>query len=160
MNIVNPNRKRHSYEQRLVALPEKVFPLLCPVLEAQWVPGWMPELVISHSGVCEKDCMFITPREMESERVNPVWIVTDHDPDNWIVQMYKVVPEHTVSKLDIFLKENEAEGTTANISYEITSIGKTGDGFLEEFTEEWYEVFMVEWETAINHYLKTGEQIA
>ena len=31
---------------------------------------------------------------------------------------------------------------------------------MEEFTEEWYEGFMVEWENAVNHYLDTGTKIA
>lgn len=31
---------------------------------------------------------------------------------------------------------------------------------MEEFTEEWYEGFMVEWEKAMNHYLGTGNKIA
>jgi hypothetical protein len=159
MNIVKPKRKKHGYAQQLNASPKVVFPLLCPVLEVDWAPGWMPELVISRSGVCEPECIFITPPEYPSEHENPIWIVTKHDPNNWIVEMYKVVPGHTISKLEISLVENSSTSTTAHISYEITSIGKEGEQFMEEFTEEWYEAFMVEWETAMNHYLDTGKKI-
>ena len=160
MNIVKPNRKKHGYAQQLNAPPEAVFPLLCPVLEADWVPGWMPELVISHSGVCEQECIFITPTELSSEHENPIWIITKYDPGIWTVEMYKVVPRHTISKLEISLVESSSTSTTAHISYEITSIGKEGDKFMEEFTEKWYEAFMVEWEKAMNHYLDTGKKIA
>jgi hypothetical protein len=31
---------------------------------------------------------------------------------------------------------------------------------MEEFTENWYKNFMIEWERAMNHYLKTGGIIA
>ena len=60
MQITKPNRATHTYRQRLSASPGKVFPLLCPVREAEWADGWLPELVISSSGVAERDCVFIT----------------------------------------------------------------------------------------------------
>ncbi len=160
MNIKEPNRKKHSYAQHLNAPPETVFPLLCPVLELKWAPGWMPEMVISQSGVVEQDCMFITPPEMPSEPQNSIWIVSKYNPSNWSLEMYKVAPEHTISKLEISLENESDNSTRADISYEITAIGVAGDRFMEEFTEDWYEAFMVDWEKAMNHYLNTGEKIA
>ena len=160
MNLKKPNRKKHGYAQHLNAPPETVFPLLCPVREVEWVPGWMPEMVISHSGVCEQECVFITPPARHSEPESAIWIVSKHDPENWALEMYKVAPKHTVSKLEISLVSNSGSSTTARISYEITAIGADGDKFLKEFTEEWYSGFMVEWEKAMNHYLDTGNKIA
>lgn len=159
MNVSKPNRKKHGYAQHLNAPPKTVFPLLCPVLEVEWVPGWMPEAVISQSGVCERDCMFITRPETPSEPRNAIWVVTKYDPDNLALEMYKVAPEHTISKLEISLVGDSDNSTTAHISYEITAIGAAGDMFIKEFTEEWYEDFMVEWEKAMNHYLDTGNKI-
>ena len=160
MNITKPNRKKHSYVQQLKAEPEKVFPLLCPVLEAEWVPGWLPEIVISTSGVCEHECIFITPPEMPSEPESAIWIVTKYDPENLYLEMYKVAPKHTVSKLEISLAAKSDNGTEATISYELTSIGVNGEQFIKEFTEKWYEGFMLEWETQLNYYLETGNIIA
>jgi hypothetical protein len=160
VNIVKPNRKKHSYVQQLRASPEKVFPLLCPVLEAEWVPGWLPERVISQPGVCERECVFITPPEFPSEPESAIWIVTKYEPDNLSLEMYKVAPEHTVSKLEISLSDTSGIETSATISYEITAIGVNGEKFLEEFTEEWYAKFMEEWEMLLNHYLVTGEKFA
>ena len=65
----------------------------------------------------------------------------------------------TVGKLAISLTAQGKTETRAQISYEFTSLGPDGDAFLDEFTEEWYEKFMRGWETAINHYLVTGEQL-
>ncbi len=159
MKIKKPNRKKHGYEQHLNAPCETVFPLLCPVKEVEWVPRWMPDTVISQSGVCEQDCIFVTPPETPSESGNAIWIVTKHDLANWKIEMYKVVPGHTISKLEISLLEAPGKSTTAHISYELTSIGPAGDAFMEDFTAEWYEQFMVEWEAQMNHYLKTGSRI-
>jgi hypothetical protein len=33
-------RVTHTYTQKLDATPERVFPLLCPVREAEWADGW------------------------------------------------------------------------------------------------------------------------
>jgi hypothetical protein len=159
MNITKPNRKKHSYTQHLNAPPEAVFPLLCPVAELKWAPGWMPEVVFSVSGVVEQECIFITPPEFPSEPQNSIWVVSNYDPGNLSLVMYKVTPEHTISKLEISL-ENDSENTTsANISYEVTVIGMAGNSFMEEFTTDWYRDFMLDWEKALNHYLKTGEKI-
>jgi hypothetical protein len=160
VNITKPNRKKHSYAQHLHAAPEVVFPLLCPVREVEWAPGWMPEVVISRSGVCEQDCIFITPPEMPSEPENAIWIVTRYDPGQGALEMIKVAPEHTISKLEIALVSETEGATTAHVSYEITAIGAAGDRFLEEFTEDWYARFMAEWEEALNHYLDTGSMIS
>ena len=160
MNVTKPNRKKHSYIQHLNAPPSVVFPLLCPVAEIKWAPGWNPESVISNSGIVEKDCVFITPPEFPSEAHNAIWIVTHYDSENFSLIMYKVVPEHTTSKLEITLKGHSNGSTHANVSYEITSIASQGDIFLEECTPEWYTTFMLDWEKALNYFLLNDEMIA
>jgi hypothetical protein len=155
MNTEKPKRKKHSYTQSLLSPPGKVFPLLCPVMEEKWVPGWVTEKVISNTGVAEKNCVFITPFEPNSA----IWIVTKHDPVLYQVEMYKVTPDHTVGKLEISLLSDGSNKTRATISYEFTVIGLAGEKFLKEFTHEWYVDFMKNWEKAMNHYLNTGNKI-
>lgn len=156
MKIVKPSRRKHSYVQHFSASPGDVFPLLCPVMEVEWVPGWMPGAVITDSGLVEQDCIFVTA----SKPQDSIWVVTGYDPDACHLQMYKVSPEHTVTRIDIALSAGSDGGTSATVTYEVTSIGKAGERFVEEFTEQWYEDFMVSWEKAMNHYLKTGRRIA
>ena len=48
------HRVTHEYTQTNLATPERVFPLLCPVREAEWVPDWQYRLIYSESGVAEK----------------------------------------------------------------------------------------------------------
>jgi hypothetical protein len=60
MKIVKPNRVTRTYTQNLVGAPIAVFPLLCPVREADWIDGWSPPLVVTNSGVAEPDCVFTT----------------------------------------------------------------------------------------------------
>ena len=149
LKVEKPNRKRHSYVQRLLGPADVVFSLLCPVLEVQWVPGWMPRKVVSESGVAEQECVFITPAEPH----DAIWIVSKHDPENLCVEMYKVTPEHTVAKLQASVSAVGDNASEAVISYEFTAIGQSGEDFLREFTVDWYEKFMVDWEKAMNRYL-------
>lgn len=154
MKITSPNRVTHTYTQHLVAEPERVFPLLCPVREADWLERWEPRRVISESGVVEPECMFLTPGEPSEA----IWIVSLHQPEAGLVEMYKVTPGVTVCKLRIELSAADG-GCQAQVTYSHTSLGPAGDEFVAGFTEEVYAGFMQDWETRLNHYLAHGEML-
>ena len=156
MQVSSPNRVKHSYTQSLAAHPDKVFPLLCPVREADWVPDWDPVLVLSNSGVAEKDCIFVT-RDTSKESI---WVITEFEPKNHKLEMIKVTPGHTVAKLEIHLSPAGDNRTAAEIAYTYPALGPEGDEFLNEFTAQWYKTFMQNWERAINHYLSTGTKLS
>jgi hypothetical protein len=156
LDIRPPNRARHGYTQSIRGKPGEVFPLLCPVRELDWAPGWNPDWVISQSGIAEEGCVFQTPGDASAA----VWYITRHQPDTHEVEMIKVTPGHTVARLEISLAGDDNGGTRAEVAYEFTSLGEAGDAFLEEFTGDWYENFMQNWEKAMNHYLKTGKLIS
>lgn len=148
MKIVAPCRASRTYTQKLVAAPEVVFPLLCPVREADWIEGWDPLVVISSSGVAEADCVFVTPAAPN----DAIWYVTRHDPRSWSVEMIKITPGITACRLQIDLRP-AAGGSEATITYTHTSIGPAGEQFVREFTEDYYRDFMREWEERMNRYL-------
>lgn len=52
------------------APPDRVFPLLCPVREAEWVPDWKYQLIYSQSGFAEEGCVFTTPNDVGPDTVN------------------------------------------------------------------------------------------
>lgn len=154
MKIVKPIRATRTYTQHLVAVPEAVFPLLCPVREADWIEGWNPPLVISSSGLAERDCVFTT----SAEAVDAVWYITRHEPDAGFVEMLKITPHVTACRLTIQLRATGVE-SEADITYTHTSLGPEGDRFVAAFTEDSYRQFMRDWETRINHYLRHGNPL-
>jgi len=156
MNIIKPNRVKHTYTQSINSSPDKVFPLLCPVREIDWAVGWNPELIVTESGFAEKDCAFITKRKEGKD----YWIITNHDPFNYEIEMYIVTPGTTVGKLEIKLNKDGDEKTRATITYSYTSLSSKGDEFVKNYTQEKYLNFMKSWEDEINHYLLTGERIS
>lgn len=150
MRIESPKRVSRTYTQTLIGDPSRVFPLLCPVREADWIDGWDPVLVLSRSGVAELDCVF----ETGAQPHNAIWYITRHEP-NRCVEMIKITPGVTACKLTIEVRVN-GSGSQATISYMHTSLGPEGDAFIESFTEEYYDKFMRDWEARMNHYLKEG----
>ena len=151
MLVTKPNRVTRTFTQHLVAEPSKVFPLLCPVREADWLDGWDPLSVFSESGVAELDCVFLT----EASPSNAIWYITRHEPSNGFVEMIKITPTVTACKLTIQLSLVKG-GSEATITYAHTSLGPQGDTFVTSFTEEYYQQFMRDWEIRINHYLSHG----
>ena len=151
MRITKPNRVTRTFAQRLVAEPSRVFPLLCPVREADWIDGWDPLTVFSESGIAEPDCVFLT----EASPINAVWYITRHEPSNGFVEMIKISPHVTACRLTIQLRPVEA-GSEATITYAHTSLGPDGDTFIASFTEEHFQQFMRDWEARMNHYLVHG----
>lgn len=151
MNVHAPNRVTRTYTQRLVAAPSKVFPLLCPVREADWIDGWKPVLVLSESGRAEQDCVFVTDAKVHDS----IWYITRHDPSRYFVEMVKITPLVTACKLTIRVRPARP-GSEAEVTYMHTSLGPEGDAFISAFTAEYYVQFMREWESRLNHYLKHG----
>jgi len=146
----------HEYEQTNAAPPEKVFPLLCPVREADWVPGWEYRLIYSRSGVAEEGCVFITPNEDGSETT---WVVTEYDPSTLCIGFCWVNPGLVVAQIKIVLQKRSPQETTAHIRYTYTGLSDKGNREVERYDEKWFRHKMRSWEAAINHYLKTGRLV-
>jgi hypothetical protein len=158
MNLLPPNRVSHTYVQRLVAPPSAVFPLLCPVREAEWIEGWDPIDVWSRSGIAEADCVFTTAAPPGAAH-DAIWYITRHEPEAGYVEMLKITPGVTACRLTIQLSASAA-GSEAAITYTHTSLGRAGDAFVAGFTAEFYLEFMRDWEGRINHFLRTGTALA
>ena len=152
MEISHPVRVRRTYVQTLVAPPEKVFPLLCPVRETEWASGWNPRQVITQSGYVEPGCIFVVPNVPQDS----IWIVTQWDSKEFFVEFINVTPGITVGKIEIQLHQGEKEQTLAEVSYSYTALSQKGSEFVEQFTPGQYQVWMQEWESELNHFLQTG----
>jgi hypothetical protein len=154
MDVQRPVRATRTYTQRLVAEPARVFPLLCPVREADWIDGWGPIAVWSKSGLVEPDCVFLT----RSEPHESIWYVTCHEPERNHVEMLKITPGVTACRLTIDLQPAD-HGSLATVTYMHTSLGPEGDALVAGFTEAHYAQFMQDWEARINHYLVHGRAL-
>lgn len=147
-------RVTHEYTQTNCAPPETVFPLLCPVREAEWVPGWRYRLIYSQSGFAEPGCVFIT----EEDGHDITWIITEYDPAACRIAFVWVNPGVMATHIEISLKPS-ADNTKARIRYTYTGLSPEGNREVARYDETWFREKMQGWESAINHYLKTGKRI-
>jgi hypothetical protein len=151
------HRVAHEYIQTNDAPPGKVFPLLCPVREAEWVPGWEYRLVYSQSGFAEDECVFTTPNDDGSETT---WIVTGYDPAKFHIAFSWVHPGVMAVQISIALMAKADGQTTAFIRYTYTGLSPEGNQKIASYDRKWFEQKMLGWEAAINHFLRTGKKIA
>ncbi|MFL5578563.1 MAG: hypothetical protein ACJ79S_21620 [Gemmatimonadaceae bacterium] len=143
-----------AYTQTLLGTPDEVFALLCPVREAEWVPGWRPSIVLSASGLVERDCAFVTPdgETPDGAAREATWVVTEHDAEARRVEMLKVSPGYLVTRLRIDVAAVDC-GSTAHVRYRYTALGPDGEAFVRGRTPAHWAEFMQSWETSLNAYL-------
>jgi hypothetical protein len=152
MNGFRGSRILHDYTQTNCAAPGRVFPLLCPVREADWVPGWDYTLIYSQSGVAELGCVFTTPNQHGPETT---WIVTEYDPSAFRIAFLWIWPGMVATQIRISLRPGESAGTTESlVSYTYTGLSPEGNREIARYDEAWFRGKMQSWEKAINHYLK------
>ena len=149
-------QRNFTYRQVNAGTPEEVFPLLCPVREADWLDGWAYRMVHSVSGVAEKDCVFATPHHGEQETI---WQITEHDPVEKRVEFVRLTPGENAVRIGIRLEAKGENETYADISYLYTGLTAAQDAFIQNELPAQFQASMEWWERSINHYLKTGEKL-
>jgi len=147
--------KRH-YRQTIDASPEVIFPLLCPVREAEWLDGWQYRMIYSESGLAEKGAVFSTSHQGEQDTV---WVITKQDPENHEIQFARFTPESKVCVLDISVMANDPVSSFVDITYTYTGITKAGNEFIDKYTDEEFLHMAMFWEKSMNHWLKTGDKL-
>jgi len=153
----NAKHITRSYEQTINADPARVFDLLCPVKEGEWLDGWDYTLLHSESGLAEEGCVFLSRQEGEKDTI---WMITKRDVQNREIEFVRATPESRIARLTIAVDEKAENLSTVKITYVITALGEEGNKFLEGFTQENFEAGMKFWEKSMNYYLETGKKLA
>lgn len=147
-------RTTRTYRQTINASPEEVFPLICPVREAEWLDGWQYAMIYSESGLVEEGAVFSTPHEGETDTV---WIVTKHDPGRRQIEFVRFTPASRTCVLRIAVGANGENSSFVDISYTYTGTTPAGNAFIESLTQEIFLEAVVFWEKSMNHFLATGK---
>jgi hypothetical protein len=134
-----------------------VFPLLCPVREAEWLDGWRYTMLFSESGLVERGAVFSTPGDGEADTA---WIVTVHDKVQRVVEFTRFTPGSRVCVLRIVVLLGGPSRSHVDVDYTYTAIAAAGRAFIDAFTEEAFRAAVTFWEQSMNHWLATGERLA
>lgn len=156
MNKFNSLRSKMTFRQINSGTPAKVFPLLCPVKEADWIDGWEYVMIYSQSGVAEKGCVFTTPGP--GNKIT-TWYITEHDAENFRIEFVRMAPGEMVVKIVIQLTDNKDGTTVSDISYEYTALSEEANSRISNELDTVFRNSMLYWEKAMNHYLQTGTKL-
>ena len=144
----------HSVEFTVPAAPERIFPLLCPVLEYRWIPTWRCELLHSDSGVAEEDCVFRT----DFPGAGPMtWVVTCYQPATRI-EFCCFVTESFVMRLKLTLVP-ESGGTRLTWARRWLSLGPQGDAWLAGQTAAGLDRMVETRSSELVHFIETGDML-
>jgi len=155
--VFQSRRVIRKYRQTINARPETVFPLLCPVREAEWLDGWCAHMIYSLSGVIEEGAVFRTSKKGEADTI---WIVTKHDAASKEIQFVRFTPDSRTCVLDISVISKGGHQSFVDIAYTYTAIAPKGNDFIDGFSEEAFLEDVLFWEKSMNYFLQTGKRLA
>jgi hypothetical protein len=157
------NRRVHCTHTTEIHAPAgKIFTLLCPVREYEWIDGWDCSLVFTGSGTNEEGCIFIEAimgPVLAGSPVSSTWITNRYDEENRHIQFVIFVHDLAVVRYDVTLTDRGNGLTRAEMKFEITAmndeIGRLSD---EEIKARLMGIvdFLVK---ALKHYCETGEML-
>ena len=145
-----------NYRQAINALPGVVFPLLCPVREAEWLDGWKYKMIHSESGLAEEGCVFSTSGDGEEDTA---WVISRYDRDNHLIEFTRFTPGSRTCVLKVAVTSKGDTDSNVDISYTYTSITADGNAWIDNFTEDKFLDAVKFWEKSMNYFLETGEQL-
>jgi hypothetical protein len=145
-----------TYRQTIDAPPATVFPLLCPVKEADWLDGWHFNMIHSASGLVEEGAVFTTSFDADADTW---WIVSRHDREAGVVEFARFTPGSRTCLLKIAVSAFGEAQSHVDVSYAYTSLTPAGDAFLAAWTREAFLADVTFWERSMNHYLNTGQRL-
>ena len=146
-------RKVFSYTQTINTVPEKIFPLLCPVREVEWLDGWTYKMIYSVSGLAELGAVFSTSADDEEDTV---WIITKHDIKNYVVEFTRFTPGIRTCVLSIEVKSKDDYHSLVEICYRYTGLTDAGNKYIDDYEVEEFNKNMKFWEDSMNYFLETG----
>jgi hypothetical protein len=142
-------RLTRTYVQRIEARAEEVFPLLCPVREKEWLPGWDCRMIYSRSGVAERGAVFETAHAQGLT----LWVMTEHIPSHRI-EFTRWQPDGLLVSIEIELGRHHEGDTAVCIAYTYTAVNDQGQAALASLGEADWLRQMTYWESSMNAWLK------
>lgn len=148
-----------SYLQVIEGTPDVVFPLLCPVREAEWVDGWQGWPIYAQSGVAEPDGVFASRHGDDPQET--IWLVSRLDAGAGDIELVAFVPGRQVFRLSIAVRPLGERQSEVAVRYVRTGISPEGNSSLHDLQQRDGDTDMMrEWELDMNHFLVTGTRRA
>jgi hypothetical protein len=135
---------------------KNVFPLFGPIREKEWAEGWEPEILYCSNDVLVEEHMIFQTKPAD-EDLKYRWIITQYQPEKYLIE-YTVSTQERVWFIRVGC-EDKKENTMVTVTYTYTGLTADGNRKNEQALKRMYSNNLMDWEAAINHYLKTGKQL-
>lgn len=145
---------KSTFVQQFQAPSSKVFPLLCPVREYEWIEPWQCEMLHSDSSIAEKNCVFRT--RVPGESSDDVWVISHYEP-NVRIEFVRVNALRAMC-LSITLTDNGDGTTRAENEQLLVGLTEQGSQSLDSMADS-FSFEMRVGEAMLNHYLATGKKL-
>jgi hypothetical protein len=149
-----------SYREEINAVPDIVFPLLCPVAEHQWIDGWSCTLVYTKSGVNEEGCIFkegMTGPALVGKAIRSTWVTNRWDPENHAIQFVIFSGDSAVVRYTVVLKAIGGSGTVALMDFEFTALDEESSSLDEGEIRTRLLAVAAFISKSLKHYCETGK---
>jgi hypothetical protein len=139
----------------LPAPPSRVFPLLCPERERDWIEGWDYTMMYSESGYAEPGCVFVSTLPPEGRTI---WEFLEHVPDRRIA-ILRVSPDLVTIRWEMELTEPGAGRTDIHVRWIVTGLSSDGNRYIDEELDGRFAGLMAWLEKLMDYYLRTGRPL-
>jgi hypothetical protein len=130
-----------------------LFPLFSAEGEKLWVPDWDYENITGSKGLHE-DYVFLT-KNHDHASTDAIWLVKRYEPENYLVEFYKVEPEDKVGIVNVRCKKIDKCLTRVEVSYQYIGLSQKGNEFIEGFTSTEYNEFISQWKDLLDSYFQS-----
>lgn len=156
MEAFGGKRLVKRFESPVAGSAKEIFPLLCPVLEYDWIEIWACEMIYSESGVAENNCVFTTDL---GGRGRAVWVCTRHEPEGLAVEYLVTYPETHVERLEARVEKNGPDACTVHWKRTLTGLTDEGNGLVELYANEMLPKIQEALARSLDHYARTGRML-
>ena len=122
-------KARSVFPVHINAPVEKVFPLVSPIGEYRWIPGWKCNLIHCPNDIIAQGTIFSeissAPFLIGRSNGETTWTVVMHDPENFKIH-FRLDNEISSSLYKIELENNNEGGTVGRLDLTYNGINKKG----------------------------------
>lgn len=145
-------KKNFSASFEMMQSADVLFPLFSAEGETLWVPDW-EYTAISDGKVLHEDYVFVTTNH-DFATTDAIWLVKKHQPDDYLVQFYKVEPEDKIAVITVQCYPIDEGRTKVTVSYEYIALAERGRNFIKHHKSEDYDAFISEWKILLDQYFE------
>ena len=145
--VAELEQRTQSFTISLKGSVADVTPLLGPVREAEWAPGWAPHFLHPPEGGQREGAVFTTTTRDGKERL---WLLTVYDLSQGRVEYAFIAPGFTANQIKIQVTSDGERQCKAAITYRHSAITPEGNEEVTKLDAHWAEQERVHWEEAIN----------